>query len=259
MADSLSEAGLNFKNLPLLESAVRASFQAPTTLSYDLVLQVHQALHDTFPLLREPRQVEVAPGYGPTPTEFGPGLLPGALYEGDRSGVVVSLHPQLIIARWVKQFGVHEPPYPRYTVLRDALWRGVAAFRRVAGEGFPGVGVVNMSYVNFVVPRVAGTSVLRFLSEQARPALLARKARTRKLEASWAENDAVDIRFALEEATLAISQPKTDGYRLTTAAGLRLSETLDASTALDRVHARLQTFFLDLMSPDAKTEWGLES
>jgi uncharacterized protein (TIGR04255 family) len=258
MGDSLTEAGLNFQNLPLLESAVRASFQAPTTLSYDLVLQVHQALRDTFPLLREPRQVEVAPGYGPTPTEFGPGLLPGAVYEGDRSGVVVSLHPQLIVARWVKQFGVHEPPYPRYRALRDALWKGVAAFRRVASEAFPGVAVVNMSYVNFVVPKVAETPVLRFLSEQAQPTLIAGGARTRKLEASWAERDGIDIRFALEEATLAVSQRKTDGYRLTTAAGLRLSETLDASSALDRIHGRLQTFFLDLISPDAKTEWGLE-
>jgi uncharacterized protein (TIGR04255 family) len=257
MADCLNEGGLNFTNLPLLESAVRASFQAPTTLSYELVMQVHQALRDTFPLLREPRQLEAAPGYGPSPTEFGPALLPGALYEGDRAGVVVSLHPQVIVARWVK-LSVQESPYPRYQVLRKALWRAVAAFREAAGESFPGVAVVNMSYTNLVVPRDAGTPILRYLSETAQPEIMTRGARARKLEASWAENDGIDLRYAVEAVTMSVAQQRKDGYRLTTAAGHRLSERLDAETALDNLHARLQCFFRDLISPMAKTEWGLE-
>jgi uncharacterized protein (TIGR04255 family) len=248
---------LDFGNLPLVEAAVRASFQPGIPISLRFVLGLGATLRDTFPLIRDPGGIEVAPGIGPSPAEFGPTLVPGADFDGSSTGIVVSVRPQVIIVRWVKQIGTDHLPYPRFAALRDALWKTVEASREISGDSLPAVYVVNMSYVNFLaIPH--GPKVLRdYFSEAAQVKTMDNASVIRKLEASWGEQGGIDLRFSVDQVTVK-SPDAREGYQLTTAAGLRVPVSVDAKTALERVHDRLQGFFSDLISQKAKSEWQLK-
>ncbi|MCH8806692.1 MAG: hypothetical protein IH986_11460 [Planctomycetes bacterium] len=247
---------MDFGNLPLIEAAVRASFHGSVPLSYDIVNLVADRLKPTFPQLAEPKQIEIAPGAGPSPAEFGPAFLPGAVYSGHVAGLTLSLHPQVIVSRWVKQFGRGER-YPRYPALRDALWSAVEAFREASGDKYPGTAIVNMSYVNFLPSSDAESVLKTYFSDQVQVGAMGSARRVRKLEASWSESDDLDVRFAIEQVTARLADSVTEGYRLTTAAGLRLAESLDAKSALEKIHEVLQEFFLVLINDHAKKEWQL--
>ena len=89
---------LDFENLPLIEAAVRASLNGPTALSYRLVNYIAAELNTSFPILTESKQLEVAPGASGANIAFGPAYLPGAVYTGNKSGLSVSVQPQVIVA-----------------------------------------------------------------------------------------------------------------------------------------------------------------
>jgi uncharacterized protein (TIGR04255 family) len=248
---------LDFDNLPLVEAAVRASFNGPTALSYRLINSVHSDLSAYFPDLAEAQQLEIAPGAGEARIEFGPGYLPGAVYGGHASGLSVHLQPQVVVARWTKRPANPAAEYPRYPALRDSIWRAVEAFRKGSGDEFPGIAVVNMSYVNFI-PRAEPARVIKkYFSTYAQLPAMDNARQIRKLEGAWSESDKLDVRFSLEQAEAKLQDGVTPGYRLTTAAGLRLGEALDAKSGLDKVHESLQEFFLKLISKQAQEEWKL--
>lgn len=249
---------LNFGNLPLVEAAVRASFNAPKPLSYTLINSIHAVLKPAFPALTESTQLEIAPGIGGMQVEMGTGYLPGAVYTGHPAGLSVHVQPQVIVARWSKRPGLTEPKYTRYQALRDALWNTVEAFRKGCGEDPPGIAVVNMSYVNFIPsPNTPGTPTTYF-SKESHLRIMGNARHVRKLEAAWAEDEDLDVRFALEQAAAKFTDRVEQGHRLTTAAGLRLTPSVDARSGLDKVHDRLQEFFLELISAEAKKEWKLQ-
>ena len=248
---------LDFDDLPLVEAAVRASFNGPKDLTYSLVYSIHADLKASFPALTESQQHEIAPGAGEQEVKIGPGYLPGAVYTGHASGLSVHVQPQVIVARWSKRPGLIEPKYPRYTALRESLWSTVEAFRKACGDDFPGIGVVNMSYVNFIPTSDPASVVKKYFSGYAQMQAMDNARQVRKLEAAWSEGDELDVRFSLEQAAAKLPDGVRPGYRLTTAAGLRLGESLDAKSGLENVHDVLQEFFLKLISNQARDEWEL--
>lgn len=248
---------LDFENLPLVEAAVRVSFQTAVALNYSLVNSIAAELKPSFPTLTVPKQIEVAPGAGVSPTEFGPGHLPGAVYVGSEPGMSLSVHPQVIVARWIKDPGSPERGYPRYLVLRDALWTAVEAFQKASGDDYPGIAVVNMSYVNFIPSSDPASILKNYFSKEAQLQAMHKAQQVRKLEAAWSEDEDLDVRFALEQVTAKLPDRVTQGYRLTTAAGLRLTPSIDAKSGLEKIHDLLQVFFLKLISDRAQEEWKL--
>ncbi len=249
---------LDFGNLPLVEAAVRASFNGSKALTYSLVNLIATELKPSFPTLAESKQLEFPPGAGEFQAEFGPGHLPGAEYTGHKSGLSLSVQPQVIVARWVKHPSLLEAKYPRYQALRDSLWNAVDAFRKGCGDECPGIAVVNMSYVNFIPVSNPAAVLQTYFSEHVHLQAMDNARQVRKLEAAWSEGDDLDVRFALEQAVARLPDGVAQGYRLTTAAGLRLGESLDAKSGLEKVHDVLQEFFVKLISPEAKTEWKLQ-
>lgn len=249
---------LDFDNLPLVEAAVRASFNGSKPLTYTLVNLVAHELGQLFPRLEEPKQLEVAPGSGETQIAIGSAYLPGAVYAGHKDGLSVSVQPQVIVSRWVRHPSLQNPNYPRFAALRDALWIAVEAFRKGCGDEYPGIGVVNMSYVNFVASRDPAGFLKTYFSPDSQLRAMDQAQQVRKLEASWSEGDDLDVRFAIEQAAANLPEGVTPGFRLTTAAGLRFGASQDAKTGLERVHDRLQEFFLKLISKRAKVEWKLK-
>jgi len=252
------ESTLNFGNLPLIEAAVRASFSSPAAITYALINSVHDRIRPSFPALTEPQQLEIAPGTTASPVEFGPAYLPGAVYAGHTSGVTVHIQSQVVVARWSARPGVSEPKYPRYRELRDSLWTAVEAIRNACVDEFPGVSVVNMSYVNFIRARDPAAILKTYFSNDMQVRALDKAGQIRKLEAAWSQGDELDVRFSLEQGAAKFPDRVEQGYRLTTAAGLRLGESVDAKTGLERVHSALQQFFLTLISDHAKKEWQLQ-
>ena len=252
-----AKLGLEFGNLPLVEAAVRASFNDPKALSYSLVNSIHADLKPSFPALTESQQLEIAPGAGARSVEIGPGYLPGAVYTGHTGGISVHVQPQVIVARWIKDPGSPERGYPRYLVLRDALWTAVEAFQKASGDDYPGIAVVNMSYVNFIPSSDPASILKNYFSKEAQLQAMHKAQQVRKLEAAWSEDEDLDVRFALEQVTAKLPDRVTQGYRLTTAAGLRLTPSIGAKSGLEKIHDLLQVFFLKLISDRAQEEWKL--
>ena len=252
----MTQSALVFDNLPLVEVAVRVGFAAPKALTYSLVYALAQELKPSFPTLEESKQHEAVPGGGRAQIEIGPNYLPGATFVGHRDGLSISLQPQVIVGRWLRHPGLREPEYPRYPALRDSVWTAVDSLIRASGDEHPGIDVVNMSYVNFIPVSDPATVLKDYFSGQAQLQAMDEARQVRKLEAAWTEDDELDLRFAIEQAAARLGDSPEQGYRLTTAGGLRLKEAKDPKSGLERVHDALQQFFLRLISDRAKEEWG---
>ena len=250
---------LDFDNLPLVEAAVRVSFESPVELTFSIVNGVHEHIGDNdFPQVSEPQQLEAPPGVGESAVALGPGKISGVVYMGGPQGLAVTLQSQVVVARWVKQVADESPPYPRFPALRDTAWKTVEAFAGVCQRATLPVAAVNMSYVNFLKTDDAAGVLKTYFSRLAQVQATERAAHIHKVEFSWREHDGTDLRFRLEKVTAQVGDEAIDGYRLTTIAGIRLTQPSDDSNEkLEHVHDRLQVFFRDLISEQAKKEWKL--
>lgn len=253
---SMQPIRLDFGNLPLIEAAVRASFATPVPLTFEAISQAHSQLRTDFPQIAQPSQIDVPPGIK-SEIDLRPGVIQGVVYTGNSSGLVINVQSQLVVVRWLKQVTAEAPDYPRFKALRDTLWHA----RRVHFEGGQTQSVpivVNMSYVNFIQVTDAGSVLEDYLSPRVQVAATKNAQQVHKVEVSWQERDSVDLRFSLEQIAADVGGETLDGYRLTTAAGLRLAESNDPRAALEDIHDRLQYFFRDLISDRARDEWQLK-
>ena len=249
---------LNFRNLPLVDAAVRASFESPVELTFRGLYALADALQPDFPSQTELDQFQMPPGVRSPSMVLGPGQIPGAVYTGHKEGLSITVQSQVIIARWVKKVVTSAPDYPRYKALADALWRATKGFSETYARQAPRIVVVNMSYVNFLQIAHDQPVLLRYFSEKARVEAAKGARKIHKVETSWQEPDGVDLRFSLEQVTATVDAAKVEGFRLTTAAGKRLVEGDGKEDALEMIHDRLQIFFFEILSEQAKTEWDLE-
>lgn len=249
---------LDFSNLPLVEAAVRASFRTPTTLTFPKINALANRLKPDFPVLTEPNRMEVPPGISGT-MQFDVAQIMGAVYTGNPRGLSIAVYPQLVVARWARKVGSESPDYPRFEVLEGALWNAVEGFlESTADDGLSRIGVVNMSYVNFL-KGIPSTDLLRsYCTENAHVRATLNAGAIHKVEVSWREEQSLDLRFVVEAATAHEGDETTEGSSLTTVAGVKLDEGADPKKGLKSVHGRLQTFFQALISKQAQSEWGLK-
>jgi uncharacterized protein (TIGR04255 family) len=259
-SSTLDPLRLEFSRLPLVEAALRASFSQALPVTYKSIISAHDRLRKQFAELAEPTEFDVPPGIEIEPSVlFGPDKLPGVIFSGNDRGLTVGLNRHLFLSRWRQRpGGENQPPYPRFDALRDALWGVVDAYLDVCGiSAVPTV--VNMSYVNFIRVTDHGTVLERYFTERAQCALTKGSREVRKVEVAWQEDESsIDLRFSLQQMSAQVGGEKLDGYRLTTAAGLRVPESATGRPELESVHNRLQHFFTALISDRAKSEWGLE-
>ncbi|MEW6249311.1 MAG: hypothetical protein AB1716_01590 [Planctomycetota bacterium] len=249
---------MDFGNLPLVEAALRAAFAKPIRMTYALVNSVHERLLPDFREVAEPERFEARPG-AKNAFELGPGQLPGAVFGGSATGVALSLQNHVLVSRWLRQLGAQTPAYPRFPALRDALLLGIAALGAGLPDGqSPAVAVVNMSYVNFIRAPHAVPILSRYFSDKLHVAAARDAKALHKLEVAWREQADTDLRVDLAQVGARVGDQTVEGFQLTTVAGLRLNPGTSLEAALDQVHARLQTFFRDLLSDSAKVEWQLQ-
>ncbi len=249
-------ATLSFKNLPLAEAAVRATFESPIDLTISGINKLHATIQGNFPRIAEPGMIEAAPGTS-GPLTLHPGQILGAIFHDDARGLAISLQRQVLVARWTRSADPAGPDYPRYPVLRAVLWR-VAGELRSVFEPLPRFTVTNMSYVNFLDIEHQERVLERYFSASMQVEAVRHAKQLRKLEVSWQEEDDIDLRMCLEQARSRVMDQEVEGYRLTTAGGFRLPPKESPEQSLDRVHGRLQEFFAGLISNDAKTQWQME-
>ncbi len=249
---------LDFAKLPLVEVAVRAAFAERVELKFTIINRVAESLRPDFPILAEPERFEIPPGVSGR-MEIRTGNLEGALYSGNQHDIIITVQSQLIVARWLKQIQPGAPPYPRYSVLRDALWQAFDALVGACNGACPPIAVINMSYVNFLTMSPSEPVLTKYFSDLVHVRAAENSQALYKVEASWRERDDVDLLFTLEQVTAKMDERDVEGFRLTTAAGQRLAASTDPKEKLDTLHDRLQIFFRDVLSEDAKAEWALKS
>lgn len=248
---------LEFSNLPLVEAAIRFTLVTPIPLTYSIVFGIKEKLGNEFPALIEPPKIEAAPGIESV-IRIKPGGLIGAVYTGNSQGLVLSIQNHVLSARWTREVSLNSPPYPRYEAMRSVLFKLFTALTSMRSNNPPVILVANIFYVNFVTIPHTESVLERYFSNSVHLPIFDAAKKIQKLEAAWGDNNNVDLRFELQQATaeFAEGQPPMEGYQLTTAAGRRLSDNVDPSHALDDLHDRLQIFFAELISDTAKKEWG---
>jgi uncharacterized protein (TIGR04255 family) len=246
---------LKFDNLPLIEAAVRCTFDPPIPLSFGLVNRLHTEIKGDFKEISEPRQFEVPPGLAHHEIAIGPSTLPGVVYEGNAVGLELSLQERVLVVRWLRKVGDDVPAYPRFPELRRWLWRVRDLLRNAAQKA--DTAVVNLAYTNFIEPTKAEAVLTEYFEPEFHVGILQGNQGLHKVELSWRVEEEVDLRFRLESGTVAVSDAsKSTGFLLTTVAGTRVGERSDEA-CLDLVHDRLQVFFRGAISDKAKREWGL--
>lgn len=255
MASSLR---LDFGNLPLVETAIRASFEEPLELTFSRIDRIREILKESFPHVTEPKQHEVAPGITEE-IEFGPGKLTGVVFDGHALGLEAAIQSRVAIVRWRKQFIKDAPKYPRFSFLQTEFWNMVDAVKVAYGLDKIPLVVVNLSYVNFI-PVVDFSDVLpRYFSPKMQIKVVQCAEEVRKLEVAWLE-EGIDLRFRLEQTSATFGEETKVGCLLTTVAAIRVkkSQSGDEKIALDEVHSRLQALFRDIISEHAMREWELK-
>lgn len=248
---------LKFGNLPLVEAAVRASFAQPVELKFSAITDVHNRLKNAFPQITESKGYEPAPGITEK-VEFGPGHIPGVVFAGNSDGLLSTFQTRLAVVRWLKQFMTGAPDYPKFEVLRDALWQVVDAVKAAYRLDSLPIAVVNMSYVNLIQVTDFSRVLSQYFSSEVQVQATDNAEEIRKLEVSWRENG-IDLRFHLEKVSATLGEDTVDGCRLTTVAGMHVPlPGGDERKTLEDVHTRLQVFFCKVISDQAKQEWQLE-
>ncbi len=247
---------LHFKNLPLIEVAVRLTLADQIPLTYKIVNGISKQLEGEFPLLTEPQHLEVPPGIEVELPITSPGLA-GAILTGNNQGIRIGIQDRLIAVRWQKE-GKCGPPYPRFDTMERVLKSAHAAMGSAIGRDPLKIRVVNMFYVNFIDLEHSEPVQSRFLSEPAQLEIMNDAKETQKLEASWRRQSGVDLRFNLQQAKRSsVDDEPVEGYKLTSAAGrLLLGETENAFDCLRELHETLLSFFAQLISGEAKALWG---
>lgn len=246
---------LEFSSLPLVESALRTSFQVPVPVSFATLNGVRSALAAEFKALDDLPQVEAAPGVNAT-FSFGVGQVTGAVLSGHDLGVRVSIQPNVVVTRWVREFHSSAPKYPGYSTLEGVHKRALRAFLDFAAGSDAQFGAVNMSYTNFLQLDGSAETLRRYFSKDAHVGLVSDAPSLHKIEVAWKGHDDVDLRFRLEKVGIQWGNERRDGFGLTTVAGSAVASGSDAESKLALAHARLQTFFEGLISDHAKKEWG---
>ena len=250
---------LDFDNLPLVEVALRATYSSPKHLEYLTLISIRDRLGDEFRVMTTPAGIEGAPGAASPSIEIGKPSLLGADFGGGREGIWLSIQKQVVVARWVRQLTDGAPQYPRFGAVLNAFKAGLSALAEAFQlDPFP-LSAVNISYANFIRTENAGGVLQKYFSPLVQVAATNGAKEIQKVEFAWREENDVDLRFRLESVSAAEGDKTVPGYRLITIAGRKLSsDTDDACETLTRLHDRLQYFFRDLISEDARIEWRLQ-
>ena len=247
---------LEFDNLPLVEAVVRASFNEAVPLTFTAIYEAREKLASKFGHISEAQRYEAAPGISET-IEFVPGAITGFVLDENKNGLAATIQSRLVAVRWIRSVVKNAPPYPRFSVLRDTLWEVIDVFREVSGVRSLPIAVVNMSYANFIDVPDSADILARYFSKIAQVKATDDAERINKLEFAW-RNEGIDLRFRLQHVNAKVGEETKSGFQLTTVAGGAVGTSQDdPKNKLVTVHERLQYLFRDLLSDQAKKEWGL--
>jgi len=245
---------LEFAKLPLVEAAIRLTAARPLPLDLASAVQLHLAMKDRFSRIEDPLEVEHAPGRVGM-IELQPGRLLGARYRDHAQGISVGVQPSLVSARWLQSPG-GGASYPRFGSLSDALWFALERLRSVFRD--VRFDVANMSYTNFVKINAATVSEFleRYFVPNVRPAIMEPNNQFHGLNISWRSAEDIDLRLVIERGEAQLTPVRSEGYKITTIAGIRFEEIDVPVEPVTRIHDRLQVLFGSILSESAKREWG---
>lgn len=244
---------LEFTKLPLVEVAIRLTAARPLPLDLASAVQLHLEMKERFPRIEDPLEAEQAPGRAAM-IELQAGRLLGARYRDHAQGFSVGVQPSLVLIRWLQSPG--RATYPRFPAFSDALWFALeklrAVFRDVRFD------VANMSYTNFVQTNAATVSEFldRYFVPSVRPAIMEPSNQFHGLNISWRSAEDIDLRLVIERGQAQLTPVTSEGYKITTVAGIRFEEVDVPSDPVARLHDRLQILFESILSEAAKKEWG---
>ncbi|MCW5937603.1 MAG: TIGR04255 family protein [Fimbriimonadaceae bacterium] len=245
-------SSLEFDRLPLAQVDVRLALDLPNPMPIAAVTELQKLFGAKFPKVAQPSQLEAAPGKPPSEIVLDPFQLAGVAFSAEDRSMVVVIQPNLLMVRWI--YRREGPAYPRYEALVDNLsW----CFDQIGAltEPSPSCSAVQMTYMNYVTKQqLESGGVARYLSDRFRRPLDGAGSSVHHYELAWRE-ERVDLRLKLVPGVVEEldSEP---GLIFQTIAGSFVNEA-SWSGHLAQCHERLNELFPELISQEAKKEWGL--
>ncbi len=249
-------SGLEFKELPLVTVDLRILFQEfqssfgmagasrierwARTHNYAFVVRnVREHLENSAPLSNEQ-------------LPFG-----GILLEDPAAAIVAIVQHDHIRVSWFLGAGDKPASYPRYSSLRELLRSLMDEF---IGENQspPNVSIANICYSNFLSGQSFREDLLSIFTPGFFPPSFNNASEVHQQLSRWRESTGLDRSINLQQADLT-KGPTLDsarGYLLKTVSGIVLSRGDSWEQAIDRCHDDAQSFFLELVSDEAKLKWG---
>lgn len=246
---------LRFRNLPLVEVAVRFTFDDPLRLGLAEAKRSYEFLSEAFPSLEDVPGFEAPPGLKSLKIES-PSALFGFRLSNSAKGTSLTFQHQLIASRWADNM-LH-PKYVGFEVLEDGMRKAMTCLQESNVQLTP-VSVANMVYVNFVAADQGTSEELgKYLLGLPQTSRFTEATDVHQLLVSWREHDDVDMTLDVKGATRTIGDTKETGFRLATAAGLRFDPKNEPFDIVTCLHDRLQQLFAEVLTDNAKELWGME-
>jgi hypothetical protein len=256
---------LEFEKLPLIEVALKRVIEPRLPVDLPFVVRLAESLGGRFDQVLDLPGIEQPPG-PPAQEPYQVHTAKGCRLLDSRSGVTVTLQRDLLVARWSRTDTKTEAGtdtrtggYPRFPELQDALSAVECAIRGFGGfpEGSR-TRVVNVAYANRVEAAGSHDCVEPSpwpVAPDWVPCALRNAGQFRELQTCHRADNGTDRRLLL--------QYREDGGRpwflLLTVAGKAIGDKDDPQTAEEVVHDALIEWFPQLLSEDAKAEYGLNT
>lgn len=245
---------LQFKKLPLVEVAVRLSLTEFAPINLTILSKLFRDLEERFPLIEDVQQHESAPGTNSF--QIGPGTN-SALFKGHKNGLVLRVVGNMIAVKWIWQPQIQD--YCRFSKLHEELkW----CLKHVAPQiGNVRFRAANMTYVNFVQTSASSAqdTLGKYVTSGVWPSIIGGNQDLHHVNFSWRQPSGIDMRIVFERGERRVGSKATPGYKFTTVAGKQFEPTSDPEDRVIDLHDCLQVLFDDIVSQEAKAEWGYES
>lgn len=249
---------LRFQNLPLIEVVIRL---APSTLlpvDLDRLCRLADRLRRRLPVVQD-LDAPLA-GIGPFQIEVGFGQSLGARYSDSERGLSILVQPNLIQAVWQNTALTPAIAYPHFEEMLKLLkWAITGLSATGLGSAPPTFAAANMSYTNFVATDnpPGYTDLARYLVPRAQCGLLSGSGRIHEHNVSWRDPSGADVRLHVRGVGQSGTAPLPNGMVVTTVAGQNFTPEAWPGTQIRANHQLLQKLFYDIITREAKQEWGL--
>ena len=252
-----SKPGLVFKNAPVVFAACRVTIDPPIPINIGFVDAFRQKYGKVDIEIPMAIQMEVAPGKG-APEQHGPIAALSFLIAD--CGLQVVIQSDVIVVRWMRTpVGM---PYPGFTRVLESLLAVVSAMKELLAD--LRTPVAHVVYFDMLYdPELNAKDILdRYFNDRLTMPVWSDAKDLPTFNINWVKADDINFRvtFHGNPAPLMLEDIEPVNVRLIEWSAICLTDGEgDIKHDFNRLHRSIDETFMDVISDEAKREWGYEN